>query len=161
MAEQGEKMTKVELRAFLDLMMVSDPWPLEEPAHEIMIVLADRESEKHGFENWIVAYHELPSFAQDREDAPNKNEEPPEKFGHTWHECDKPCEDVSCVYCVGGLGYCTVCKCGEGQLLLECPGSALTPAEADAVMNGGLKTVEDLNELRAAPSTQGAHEGEG
>lgn len=52
-------MTDQEFRTFMDLMMVSDPWPLGIAEHNDMLGLANREAEKRGYENWIVAYHEM------------------------------------------------------------------------------------------------------
>jgi hypothetical protein len=52
-----------ELRALLNLLMVSDPWPLEESEQVLLKGLADRESEARGFEGWIEAYHVLGSKA--------------------------------------------------------------------------------------------------
>lgn len=51
-------MTDQQFRDFLDLMMVSDPWPLSEDADESLTDLADAESRKRGYDAWIVAYHE-------------------------------------------------------------------------------------------------------
>lgn len=50
-------MTDLQFRYFLDLIMVSDPWPLDVKAGEELIALANEESVKRGFENWIYAYH--------------------------------------------------------------------------------------------------------
>lgn len=47
-----------QLRAFLDLLMVSDPWPLQY-GQEAMNDLADEESRKRGFCDWIEAYHKF------------------------------------------------------------------------------------------------------
>jgi hypothetical protein len=49
------------LRAFLTLLMCSDPWPVEgEPENQKLIESwADLEAEKHGFKDWIEAYHKL------------------------------------------------------------------------------------------------------
>ena len=52
-------MTDMQFKSFLDLMMVSDPWPLDERQHSTMLDLADEESGKRGYLNWIVAYHEF------------------------------------------------------------------------------------------------------
>lgn len=48
-----------EFRAFLDLMMCSDPNPAGEEVDAILKRWADEESQRHGFDNWIVAFHEL------------------------------------------------------------------------------------------------------
>ncbi len=54
-------MEDIEYRAFLDLMMVSDPWPLEDPDSDTILGLfADREAHNRQYENWVVAYHEMP-----------------------------------------------------------------------------------------------------
>jgi hypothetical protein len=48
---------------------------------------------------------------------------------HVWYDCK--CNRTGCQFCDGGLGWCTVCDAFEGQLLPECPGRKLTPAEND------------------------------
>ena len=57
-------MTCTELRCFLNLLMCSDPWPVKpnRGEQEILLELADRESRKCGYDNWVVAYHELAEF---------------------------------------------------------------------------------------------------
>lgn len=59
-------MNKNQFRAFLDLMMCSDPWPIDgeegEKAHKLLIDLANEESQKYRMDNWIVAYHEIESL---------------------------------------------------------------------------------------------------
>ena len=52
-------MNDAEFVLFLALLMVSDPWPLSDAAKDVLETLADRESVKRGYENWIVAYHEF------------------------------------------------------------------------------------------------------
>ncbi len=55
-------MTDAQFRAFLDLMMCSDPWPVEPDdmgTHDHMICLADMESAKRGYGDWIEAYHDF------------------------------------------------------------------------------------------------------
>lgn len=42
---------------------------------------------------------------------------------HTWHECD--CNQVTCMFCEGGLGACTVCHGLEGALPTDCPGERM------------------------------------
>lgn len=51
-----------EFRALLDLFMCSDPWPVEPDAgsHELVKAVIDRQAQFRGYENWVVAYHELP-----------------------------------------------------------------------------------------------------
>lgn len=48
-----------EFRAFLNLLMCSDPWPTDDEEQQILTDLADEQSRNRGFENWIVAYHEF------------------------------------------------------------------------------------------------------
>lgn len=54
-------MSDQQFRAFLDLLMCSDPWPVAgddgEHCHEILTDLADDESYKRGFSTWIDAFH--------------------------------------------------------------------------------------------------------
>ena len=53
-------MNDLEFRAFLSLMMCSDPWPTgDESENNVLIELAVKESVKRGFDSWIVAYHEF------------------------------------------------------------------------------------------------------
>ena len=51
---------------------------------------------------------------------------------------DFPCKcpagyDSNCLYCDGGLSYCSTCHGGEATLPTECPGRPLTAEEQDAV----------------------------
>lgn len=46
-------------RAFLNLMMCSDPWPAGEEDHGCLITIADHESRLRGFDSWIAAYHDF------------------------------------------------------------------------------------------------------
>ncbi len=49
-----------EFRAFLDLLMCSDPWPVYgNNSKEVLDNFADKESRIRGYDNWIVAYHEF------------------------------------------------------------------------------------------------------
>lgn len=51
-------MNDKEFRAFMDLLMCSDPWPVDDKDNQaIMISLADKEAKKRRFEGWITAYH--------------------------------------------------------------------------------------------------------
>ena len=47
-----------EFRIFLDLLMVSDPWPLEY-GNETMTDLADTMARERGYDDWIEAYHKM------------------------------------------------------------------------------------------------------
>ena len=53
-------MSDKEFRAALRWMMVSDPWPLSEKEERTLKDMLNREAEARGFQNWVVAYHELP-----------------------------------------------------------------------------------------------------
>lgn len=50
-------MKDMQFRVLLDLMMVSDPWPLTAEAKIIFLHLMDNESKKHGYDDVITAYH--------------------------------------------------------------------------------------------------------
>lgn len=54
---------------------------------------------------------------------------------HTWHKCDPPCVDRHCIFCDGGLGYCTVCGGFEGTLPTECPGVEMDQEIQDRIYN--------------------------
>ncbi len=56
----GLKMNQEQFRAFLVLLMCSDPWPVEEEGHQkILDTFADEESNRHGYRDWLEAYHAL------------------------------------------------------------------------------------------------------
>ena len=61
-------MSNEEFRAFLDLMMCSDSWPVStSESQELLEEFADRHSRELGFDGWIVAYHEFqPEEEKDR-----------------------------------------------------------------------------------------------
>ena len=46
-------------RALLDLLMVTDPWPLDAASHADILDFADAEAERRGLENWVAAYHSI------------------------------------------------------------------------------------------------------
>lgn len=53
-------MDDLTYKEFLALMMCSDPWPLDgAQSRTILEQFADKEALKRGYENWIVAYHEM------------------------------------------------------------------------------------------------------
>lgn len=43
---------------FLELLMVSDPWPLLHEQKRVLEDFADDESRKRGYSDWIEAYHQ-------------------------------------------------------------------------------------------------------
>lgn len=55
-------MSDEEFRIFMDLLIVSDPWPLEYGKDQ-MNDLADSLARDRGYDNWIVAYHSIPHYA--------------------------------------------------------------------------------------------------
>lgn len=48
-----------QFQSFLDPLMVSDPWPLTESDHQMLLAYANAESGKRGYDGWIHAYHEM------------------------------------------------------------------------------------------------------
>ena len=52
-------MKRHQFRALLDLLMVSDPWPLDKAGEVILKTFADREAKTWGFQDWIEAYMKL------------------------------------------------------------------------------------------------------
>ena len=52
-------MNEGQFKALLDLLMVSDPWPLDEQAHRALLAYANAESGKRGYDGWIHAFHEI------------------------------------------------------------------------------------------------------
>ena len=58
-------MNNMEFRAFLDLMMVSDPWPLDSHADRVLNGFADQQARDRGFPEWITAYHEFDGITED------------------------------------------------------------------------------------------------
>lgn len=51
-------MNEEELKAFCELLMVSDPWPTEKFSEDILKLYADKQAQKHGFTDWIEFYNE-------------------------------------------------------------------------------------------------------
>ena len=55
--------TEDRFRAFLDLLMCSDPWPVrdsgsvDEANHAAMIELANAEAKFRGYDSWVEAFH--------------------------------------------------------------------------------------------------------
>jgi len=60
-------MNNTEFRAFLDLLMCSDPWPVkpDNNTQYTLIKFADKESQNRGFTDWIEAYHKMDVFDMD------------------------------------------------------------------------------------------------
>jgi len=53
-------MNKEELKAFLTLLMCSNPWPVpRNEGNDLLQKFADAESQKYGYSYWIEAYHKL------------------------------------------------------------------------------------------------------
>jgi hypothetical protein len=52
-------MNDLEFRAFLNLLMCSDPWPTDALEQTLMIDVADRLAYDRGYTDWITAYHSL------------------------------------------------------------------------------------------------------
>lgn len=60
--------------------------------------------------------------------------------GHVLHVCPGKHEDGgwSCMFCAGGLSACDRCGAFEGAWPDECPGTAMTGEQSDAVYAGRL-----------------------
>lgn len=58
---------------------------------------------------------------------------------HTKYICT--CGNGGCMYCDGGLFFCTVCRGMEGSLTTECPGFPLNEFIMEAVYRGGLDFI--------------------
>lgn len=53
-------MNDSEFRAFLDLLMCSDPSPVLLDSGQIILEnFANQEAKKRGYETWVVAFHEF------------------------------------------------------------------------------------------------------
>jgi len=47
-------------RLLLDALMVNDPAPQGQMGDDLVLLsLVERESERRGFDNWVVAYHDF------------------------------------------------------------------------------------------------------
>jgi hypothetical protein len=58
-------MTIEELEALTELLMVSDPWPLEPWSKDVLNNYADGMAQVLGYDDWIDAYHKLGNKASD------------------------------------------------------------------------------------------------
>ena len=52
-------LTDAQLRALVDLLMVSDPWTLSQESRVALVTLADSEARRSGFDGWYAAYREM------------------------------------------------------------------------------------------------------
>ncbi len=50
-------MKDMQFRVLLDLMMVSDPWPLDDDARSVLVEQLHNESRKRGYDDMVTAYH--------------------------------------------------------------------------------------------------------
>lgn len=48
-----------EFRELLNLVMVSDPWPLDDESEKVVTGFLEREAQERGFDTWTEAYHEM------------------------------------------------------------------------------------------------------
>ena len=63
---------------------------------------------------------------------------------HKFFECN--CNKEHCIYCDGGLAYCVICKCAEGELTSECCGREVTEQEKKQIyIDGTLDFKEWIN----------------
>lgn len=54
-----KRLSKMELRALCELVMVSDPWPLPGEHESVVKALLLEECHRHGYPDWVDAYHDL------------------------------------------------------------------------------------------------------
>jgi hypothetical protein len=57
---------------------------------------------------------------------------------HQYYKCS-PCKEAYCMFCDGGLLYCTVCKQAERELEKECPGRPVKRLPAKVIRDIDLK----------------------
>ncbi len=55
-------MKNADYRALLDLIMCSDPWPVEGENQQIIEAMATEEAKRRGWDSWVDAYHYMPEF---------------------------------------------------------------------------------------------------
>lgn len=55
---------------------------------------------------------------------------------HFFYKCPPGCEKPHCQFCHGGLAFCEVCKCGEGELPTECPGRPVNMDTREDIYSG-------------------------
>lgn len=56
---KGEIVNDTNYRALLDLIMCSDPWPVEGENQQIIESMANEEAKRRGFDTWVDAYHQM------------------------------------------------------------------------------------------------------
>ena len=56
-------MDDITFRAFMDLLMCFDPWPVKDTGilntQKVLVLFAEKQARKRGYEGWIDAYHRL------------------------------------------------------------------------------------------------------
>jgi hypothetical protein len=52
-------MNEQELKALVTLMMVSDPWPIDEDSRDLLVNFAEEQALKLGYTDFIDAYHSI------------------------------------------------------------------------------------------------------
>ena len=62
---------------------------------------------------------------------------------HTEYICKGGHDYQGCMFCNGGLFFCTVCNGFEGTLPTDCPGIRMTEKQADDVYAGKIDYRED------------------
>lgn len=65
MTSETPKMTAIELEALCDMLLVSDPFPLPEYVHQILLDFANAESQRRGFSDWSDALHNIGALAEE------------------------------------------------------------------------------------------------
>ncbi len=62
MTEQSKNNPQIEnqvFRSLLNLMMCSDPWPAAPEDDDVLLKFCNEESQRHGYDTWIDAYHQF------------------------------------------------------------------------------------------------------
>lgn len=55
-----KELTDAEFESILAWFMCSDPWPSDDEHRERIKHILNKESQRRGYDDWIVAYHEIP-----------------------------------------------------------------------------------------------------
>lgn len=61
-----------QLIALLNLWMVSDPWPNSAEDHDTLLGLMNAEATERGYDDWVVAYHEMERTRPGRLGSPQR-----------------------------------------------------------------------------------------